>query len=128
MRLAISFVGSGHPELLPSLYRWTAALMPAFAVYMRQKEHYYEHLEGVLWPEELSWLKERRVPPIAVLQVGGLGCLGVCWSLLLLSDQFLTWYHPLSDPFCRSSAPFSMRRSCIPLSVSSWSSCSTSVT
>ena len=78
MRLSLSFVGRAHPELLPPIYRWTAAILPSLAAMLRHKEHYYEdHLEGLLLPEELSWLRRRPMPPIAALQVrrwrGGVG-------------------------------------------------------
>ncbi|KAL4448048.1 hypothetical protein ABPG75_005267 [Micractinium tetrahymenae] len=73
LRLVISFVGRDSPHLVPPLYRWTAALMPALAAYLRQREHYLnEHLEGVLLPAELDYLRARLkggIPPIAALQV-----------------------------------------------------------
>lgn len=66
----ISFVGRRDPELLPPLYRWTAAVLPALASLLRGRQHYMEaHLADVLAPAELAWLRQRGLPPIAALQV-----------------------------------------------------------
>lgn len=73
LRLCLSFVGRSRPQLVPALYRWTAAVLPALAAHLRGKEHYFDdHLTSVLHPAELQWLKARAgqgIPPIAALQV-----------------------------------------------------------
>lgn len=76
----ISFVARDSPELLPALHRWTAALLPAMAGYLRGQEHYYRsHLKDVLSGAELEWLCSRGSPAIAVLQVLSVG--GRPWLL-----------------------------------------------
>lgn len=63
-------MGRRHPELLPPLYRWTAAVLPGLATLLRGRQHYVDtHLAGVLAPAELAWLRQRGLPPIAALQV-----------------------------------------------------------
>ncbi|PSC75297.1 UPF0187, chloroplastic [Micractinium conductrix] len=70
LRLCISYVGCAQPQLLLALHRWTAAVLPALSVHLRQKEHYLrDHMSGLLLPGELEWLVGRPSPPIAALQV-----------------------------------------------------------
>lgn len=73
-----AYVAPAEPALLPALRRWTAAITPSLAAYLRQRRHYLAFLEGEMHAQELEWLREQPLPPIAVLQVqrlGGLGCL-----------------------------------------------------
>jgi hypothetical protein len=87
LRLAISFVGRDHPELLPAMYRWTAAILPALAAYLRQRGHYFDdHLGGLLLPAELDWLRQRGIPPVAALQVRQSGSQWQCECVRLLGQ------------------------------------------
>ncbi len=72
-----AYVAPADPSLLPALRRWTAAITPSLAAYLRQRRHYLAFLEGEMHAQELDWLREQPLPPIAVLQVqlvGGWGC------------------------------------------------------
>ena len=87
-RQCISFVGRTNPELLPALHRWTAAVLPALASYLRQQEHYMDtHLAAVLAPSELAWLRQRGIPPIAALQVGRMRLSGAALPLVRLGAR-----------------------------------------
>lgn len=87
-RQCISYVGRSNPELLPALHRWTAAVLPALASYLRQQEHYLEtHLAAVLAPSELAWLRQRGIPPIAALQVGRMRLSGAALPLARLGAR-----------------------------------------
>jgi predicted membrane chloride channel (bestrophin family) len=74
LRLCMSCVGRQHPDLIPPIFRWTAAIMPALAAHVRGRNHYLEeHLQAVMHPGELRWLLERGEgrsnPAVAALQV-----------------------------------------------------------
>ncbi|KAL4859746.1 hypothetical protein ACK3TF_000036 [Chlorella vulgaris] len=74
LRLCMSYVGRQHPDLIPPIFRWTAAIMPALAAHVRGRNHYLEeHLQAVMHPGELRWLLERGEgrsnPAVAALQV-----------------------------------------------------------
>lgn len=70
---SMAYVGRCNPELLPALYRWTAAVLPALASHLRTQQHYLDdHLGSVLDGAELEWLRHRTNPAIAALQVGWL--------------------------------------------------------
>ncbi|KAL4435582.1 hypothetical protein ABPG77_002545 [Micractinium sp. CCAP 211/92] len=68
-RLSAAYVAPADPSLLPALRRWTAAITPSLAAYLRQRRHYLAFLEGEMHAQELDWLREQPLPPIAVLQV-----------------------------------------------------------
>ncbi|KAL4425199.1 hypothetical protein ABPG75_009215 [Micractinium tetrahymenae] len=69
VRLYCAYVAPAAPVLLPALRRWTAALTPSLAAYLRQRRHYFAFLEGEMHAEELAWLRQQPLPPVAALQV-----------------------------------------------------------
>ncbi|PRW56029.1 UPF0187 chloroplastic [Chlorella sorokiniana] len=70
VRLATSYMGRTHPQLMPPLISWTIAFMPAMAVQLRKQDHFiWNHLGDVLSRSELEWLASCPNPTGAVLQV-----------------------------------------------------------
>ena len=68
-RQVLAYVARDSPELLPPLFRWTCALVPSKAAYLRRRPQYlWDHLAGILQPGEIEWLSGHPRPALAVNQ------------------------------------------------------------
>lgn len=68
-RMLLSWAAPADAPLVHEYARWLAALTPAACAYLRRKDCYWRHTEGVLQPRELAWLRGCDNPPVKVLMV-----------------------------------------------------------
>lgn len=67
--MLLSWAPPADAALVREFARWLAALTPAACAYLRRKDCFWRHVEEVLQPGELAWLRGCDNPPVKVLMV-----------------------------------------------------------
>ena len=68
-RMLLSWADPSEAPVVHEFARWNAALATSACAYLRRKDCYWQHMEGLLQPAELAWLMRCDNAPVKVLMI-----------------------------------------------------------
>ncbi len=68
-RMLLNWAEADEAPVVHEFARWNAALATAACSYLRRKDCYWQHVEGLLQPAELGWLIQCDNAPVKVLMI-----------------------------------------------------------